>query len=60
VTMFLAAVAGVPSNTRSQVIRGVPGVVRQLDTEPCVGCINCSDEGFLGRGDTCPLPARAR
>jgi molybdopterin/thiamine biosynthesis adenylyltransferase len=59
VTMFLAAVAGVPSNTRSQMIRGVPGVIRQLDTEPYPACINCSDEGFLGRGDTCPLPARA-
>jgi molybdopterin/thiamine biosynthesis adenylyltransferase len=59
VTMFLAAVAGVPSNGRSQMFRGVPGVVRQLDTQPTAGCINCSDEGFLGRGDTCPLPARA-
>jgi len=59
VTMFLAAVAGVPSNTRSQMLRGVPGVVRQLDTEPIAGCINCSGEGFLGRGDNCPLPARA-
>jgi len=60
VTMFLAAVAGVPSNTRSQVLRGVPGDVRRLDTEPTAGCINCSDEGFLGKGDTCPLPTRAR
>jgi molybdopterin/thiamine biosynthesis adenylyltransferase len=59
VTMFLAAVAGVPSSARAQMIRGVQGVVRQLDTEPYATCINCSDEGFLGRGDTCPLPARA-
>ena len=58
VTMFLAAVAGVPSSTRSQMIRGIPGVVRQLDTERYATCINCSDEGFLGRGDTCSLPSR--
>lgn len=59
VTMFLGAVAGVPSNTRSQMFRGIPGVVRQLDTAPVSGCINCSDEGFFGRGDTGPLPTRA-
>lgn len=59
VTMFLSAVAGVPADARSQMIRGIPGVVRALDAEPLTGCINCSSEGLLGRGDSCPLPARA-
>ena len=59
VTMFLGAVVGVPSNARSQAYRGIPGVVRSLDTEPYSGCINCSDQGFRGQGDSCPLPVRA-
>lgn len=58
VTMFLGAVAGVPSSARSQIVRSIPGVVRVLDTDTQAGCVNCTDQGFLGRGDTCLLPSR--
>jgi hypothetical protein len=56
--MFLAAVAGVPANARSQVYRGVQGVVRVLDDTPRQECVVCSKDYFYGKGDQYDLPAR--
>ena len=60
VTMFLAAVAGIPTDSRSQILRGVPGVVRTLETTPRQGCVNCSTDAYYGKGAQYDLPIRAR
>ena len=60
VTMFLAAVAGVPTDSRSQVLRGIPGSVRTLADAPRQGCINCSTDAYFGKGDLYSLPVRAK
>jgi hypothetical protein len=59
VTMFLAAVAGFPMEIRSQAIRGMQGVVRALQDVPRENCVNCSRQGFFGKGRLYNLPARA-
>lgn len=58
-TMFLAAVAGIPSDARSQILRGMQGDMRRLDDAPRPGCVNCSKDAYLGQGDRYPLPTRA-
>ncbi|MGH6810784.1 MAG: HesA/MoeB/ThiF family protein [Methylocella sp.] len=58
VTMFLAAVAGIPSNSRSQVLRGIPGIVRTLEDIPREGCVNCAAEFYYGKGTLYDLPVR--
>lgn len=60
ITMFLAAVAGVPSKSRFQIYNGVAGTVRSAVgiTEP--QCVVCSKWGGLGRGDEWPLPSRKK
>lgn len=59
VTMFLAAVAGIPMEIRSQAIRGIQGVVRALENMPRENCVNCSLQGFFGKGRLYDLPSRA-
>jgi hypothetical protein len=59
VTMFLAAVAGIPMEIRSQAIRGMQGAVRALEDVPRENCVNCSLQGFFGKGRLCDLPSRA-
>lgn len=58
VTMFLAAVAGVPSTARMLSYDGKLGTMRAVGREPRTGCIACSEEGGLGRGASWPLPTR--
>jgi molybdopterin-synthase adenylyltransferase len=58
VTMFLAAVARVPSPARSQLLRGRPGDMRVLDDTPRSQCVNCSTEAFYGKGSRHKLPVR--
>lgn len=58
VTMFLAAVAGIPMEIRSQAIRGMQGVVRALEDVPRENCVNCSLRGFFGKGRLYDLPCR--
>lgn len=58
VTMFLAAVAGVPSAARMLTYDGKLGTLRAAGMDPRAGCVACSEEGGLGRGDTWPLPTR--
>lgn len=58
VTMFLAAVAGIPMEVRSQAIRGIQGDVRALEAAPRENCVNCSRQGFYGQGGHYDLPAR--
>jgi hypothetical protein len=48
VTMFLAAVAGIPTAVRSNALRGIPGMMRPLDTTPRPNCINCSRDAYFG------------
>lgn len=59
VTMFLAAVAGVPSMARYQMYDAMSGRVRTLAQAPEPACVVCSTEGALARGDEWPLPVRA-
>jgi hypothetical protein len=58
ITMFLAAVAGIPTNARSQTLRGVQGDMRVLDATPRDDCVNCSAQAFYGKGDAYDLPAQ--
>jgi molybdopterin/thiamine biosynthesis adenylyltransferase len=60
VTMFLAAVAGVPMNVRLQALRGIPGVVRPWDDRPRPNCVNCSEDAYFGKGTKHPLPAHEK
>ena len=58
VTMFLGAVAGVPSEARLLNYNGMTGSVRPAMCAPHASCIVCSVRGSLARGDEWPLPAR--
>ncbi len=58
VTMMLAAVTGIPSSARHQVLIATRGIVRAIDSVAEPGCVICSLRGALGRGDTRPLPGR--
>jgi molybdopterin-synthase adenylyltransferase len=58
VTMFLAAVAGIPLRSRHQVVRFESGVVRSIVSEPDPRCVICSNIGAFGRGDAWHLPGR--
>lgn len=58
VTMFLGAVAGVPSEARLLNYNGMTGSVRPAVCSPHASCIVCSARGSLARGDEWPLPAR--
>lgn len=60
VTMFLAAVTGVPSESRMVVYDGIRGAMRPTVATPQSGCIVCSCEGALGRGATWSLPTRKK
>ena len=60
VTILLAAVAGIPINARSITFRGLRGDARVLDDTPRVGCVNCSEKSFLGKGDLYSLPQRSK
>ncbi len=58
VTMFLAAVAGVPSAARMLSYDGKLGTMRAVAMDPRPGCIACSEEGGMGLGDSWALPTR--
>lgn len=58
VTMFLSAVAGIPSDARLQNYDGVRGLVRAAVAPPDPDCFVCGPYGVVGRGDTIPLPVR--
>lgn len=60
ITMFLAAVAGVPSKSRFQIYNGVAGTVRSAVGISEPQCVVCSKWGGLGRGDEWPLPSRKK
>ncbi len=60
VTMFLAAVAGIPTDVRSNALRGMQGTMRALESVPRPGCVNCSTDAYYGKGDLFDLPCRAR
>jgi molybdopterin-synthase adenylyltransferase len=58
VTMFLAAVAGVPSAARMLSYDGKLGTMRAVAMNPRPGCIACSEDGGMGLGDGWALPTR--
>lgn len=58
VTMFLAAVAGVPSAARMLSYDGKLGTMRAVAMDPRPGCIACSEDGGMGLGDAWTLPTR--
>lgn len=55
VTMMLAAVTGLPSAARHQVMIGRDGVIRAVAGECRSGCPVCSLNGAFGRGDAWSL-----
>lgn len=58
VTMFLAAVTGMPSNARMIIYDAIRGTQRPNAMTPRPHCIVCSLEGALARGATWRLPTR--
>lgn len=58
VTMFLAAVTGIPSDARLLHYDGIRGAMRPAGMEPRPHCIVCSSEGALARGSSWTLPTR--
>lgn len=60
VTMFLAAVTGIPSSARMLTYDGKLGVLKAVAMEPRVDCVACSEHGALGRGRNWALPTRRR
>ena len=60
VSMFLAAVAGVPSAARMLSYNGMSGAMKPLHLDPRPGCVVCSEDGAMGLGASCALPRRAK
>lgn len=60
ITMFLAAVTGVPSDARMVIYDAIRGSLRPAAMTPRLHCIACSYDGALARGSTWQLPKRAR
>ena len=58
VTMFLAAVAGVPLSARHQIVLFHSGAVKPIANTPDPRCTICSEGGFLARGDSWAAPGR--
>lgn len=58
VTMFLAAVAGLPSAARNQVYDGVAGRVRTVEVHASDSCVVCSLRGVFAKGEGWAMPWR--
>ena len=58
ITMFLSAVAGIPSRPRLLLYDGVNGSLRNATIVSNPDCIVCSKHGALGRGNEWDLPRR--
>lgn len=58
ITMFLAAVAGIPSKPRYLYYDGNRGRVSTLEAKTEAGCPFCGVDAPLGWGDAIPLPVR--
>lgn len=58
VTMFLSAVAGVPSTARHLNYNGMTGACRSAAVDKHPTCVVCSPKGALARGSGWDLPAR--
>jgi len=50
VSMFLAAVTGLPLAARHQWYDGIAGTVRSIGAKPAPNCLVCSAHGALGQG----------
>jgi molybdopterin-synthase adenylyltransferase len=60
VTMYLAAVCGIPSSSRFLIYDGNRGRVSALAVAQNPNCNFCSPDSTLGGGDQYPLPQRKR
>jgi molybdopterin/thiamine biosynthesis adenylyltransferase len=58
ITMFLAVVAGIPSDARHLLYNAIASNLRAVRAEPSPNCHCCSRSGGLARGDGWPLSAR--
>ncbi|MER9858467.1 MULTISPECIES: ThiF family adenylyltransferase [unclassified Mesorhizobium] len=58
ITMFLSAVAGIPSRPRYLAYDAVRGRMNALAVAANPGCPFCGPESTLGMGDRAPLPGR--
>jgi molybdopterin/thiamine biosynthesis adenylyltransferase len=59
VTMFLAAVTGIPVNGRHLLYDAKKSIIRKVQNIPVESCYICSRSGSFARGDSWPLFARA-
>jgi molybdopterin/thiamine biosynthesis adenylyltransferase len=55
ITMFLAAMVGVPSRARDLVYRIMEGIVKPATSSASPHCVVCSRSGALAKGDSWPL-----
>jgi molybdopterin/thiamine biosynthesis adenylyltransferase len=58
ITMFLSAVTGIPSEARLMHYNAIRGSVKATLLNPQPGCLVCSNDGALGRGNSWTLPTR--
>lgn len=58
ITMFLAAITGIPAQARYQIYNGISGKVRTIEAISDPSCIVCSKNGASGKGNKWPLPTR--
>ena len=58
VTMMLAAVTGLPSGARHEILLAERGIVRTVESKADQNCVVCSLRGALGRGDRWRMPWR--
>jgi hypothetical protein len=60
VTMFLAAVTGIPVTSRHQRLRIHAGISSHIHVNPNPACYVCAPSAAFGRGDSWPTPGRVR
>jgi len=58
ITMLMSAITGLEAKARHIVYLGLSSTMRVISTTPVSGCIVCSPEGRLARGDSWPFPGR--
>lgn len=56
VTMFLAAVTGLPGEARHLIGRPLEGIVKPVVAKPRPGCVVCGEGNAVGKADAWPIP----
>jgi molybdopterin/thiamine biosynthesis adenylyltransferase len=58
VTMFLSSVAGIPGESRHQLLNAISGQTRTVVGKVHDECLVCSQANAFARGDSWPLPSK--